>query len=340
MADVAAEAHVSVKTVSRVVKGENGVRPDTANRVRAVIDRLGFGRADGGFRAPPGRSLTIGLIVEDLDNPFYSQIGAAVEHEARVRHHLLITASAQGSPSRERSILDGLIARGVDGLVVVPAGEAPSSDPGVVASGIPIVYVDRPVRGAAADTVLSDNAGGIRSAMEHLVAHGHQRVGFLGDDPEFWTARQRRIAFEANHTSLGLPGTAHVAMGPHRREDLRDRLSAWVGEKEPITAIITGNNRVTIAALHAMRDIGAQLSLVGYDDFELAGLMDPPITVVHQDPKSLGQKAAQQLFLRLLGDESEPQTVVVPTRLIVRGSGRRRSCRANLATSPALESTS
>ena len=103
MADVAAEAHVSVKTVSRVVNHEPGVRPDTAERVRAVIERLGFRRHDGARMIRQGRTFTIGLVVEDLANPFYSQIGAAVEREARIRQHQLITASAEGSPSRERS---------------------------------------------------------------------------------------------------------------------------------------------------------------------------------------------------------------------------------------------
>lgn len=324
MADVAAEAHVSVKTVSRVVNHEAGVRPDTARRVRSVIERLGFRRNDGARLLRQGRTFTIGLVVEDLANPFYSQISAAVEREARIRQHLLITASAEGSPMRERSVLDGLIARRVDGLVVVPAGDTPSTNPEVQASGTPIVYVDRPVRGEPADTVLSDNQGGIRSAVEHLVAHGHRHVGFLGDDPEFWTARQRREAFVATHHSLHLPGAVRVSMGPHMRETIRDTLASWTRHPDVTTAVITGNNRITLCALQALRDLPSPMSLVGYDDFELADLIEPPVTVVHQDPLAMGQKAAQQLFLRLLGDESPAQTVVMPTRLIVRESGSRQ----------------
>ncbi len=324
MADVAAEAHVSVKTVSRVVNHEPGVRPDTAERVRAVIERLGFRRHDGARLIRQGRTFTIGLVVEDLANPFYSLVGAAVEREARIRQHQLITASAEGSPSRERAALEALIARRVDGIVVVPASEAASADPEIDASGTPIVYMDRPVRGTPRDTVLSDNQGGVRSAIEHLVAHGHRHIAFLGDDPGFWTARQRRESFVATHDALGLPGSARVVMGPHSVVSVRDVLTRWSAGPEPISAVITGNNRITLAALFAIRDLHASLSLVGYDDFELAELIDPPVTVVHQDPAAMGQKAAQQLFSRLLGDESPPQTVVMPTRLIVRASGVRR----------------
>jgi len=323
MADVAAEAHVSVKTVSRVVNDEPGVRPDTQARVRAVIERTGFMRHDGARLLRQGRTQMIGLVVEDLANPFYSQIGAAVEREARIRSHQLITASAEGSPTRQRVLLEGLVSRRVDGLVIVPADETPADDLTVRASGIPVVYVDRPVRGAQADIVLSDNAGGVRSAVEHLVAHGHRRIGFVGDLGEYWTARRRREAFLATHASLELPGEPRVLMGPHDVESLVSLFGDWCSGPEAVTAVITGNNRVTLATLHALRRANRGLSLVGYDDFELADLVDPPVTVIHQDPASLGQKAAQQLFARLLGDESPPQTVVMPTRLVVRSSGRR-----------------
>jgi LacI family transcriptional regulator len=221
-------------------------------------------------------------------------------------------------------VLEALIARRVDGIVVVPAGETPSADPGVEASGTPIVYMDRPVRGAEKDTILSDNQGGVRSAVEHLVAHGHRHIAFLGDDPAFWTARQRRESFISTHRSLGLPGSPHVSMGPHSTGSVRDLLAQWGNESDPTTAIITGNNRVTLAALLAMRELRSSFAMVGHDDFELAELIEPPVTVVHQDPAAMGQKAAQQLFARLLGDESPPQTVVMPTRLIVRASGTRR----------------
>lgn len=324
MADVAAEAHVSVKTVSRVVNREGGVRPDTAERVRRVVDRLGFRHQDAAGRPALERTHTIGLVVEDLANPFYSQIGAAVEREARIHRYQLITASAEGSPTRERTALEALVSRRVDGLVVVPAGDVPVADPAVDASGIPVVYLDRPVRGSLADTVLSDNEGGVRGAIEHLVARGHRRVGFLGDDVAFWTARERRTAFTATYAALGLPGSAPIGMGPHDGASIRRDVERWSRGPDPVTAVLTGNNRVTLLTLHALRDLGLAMAVVGYDDFEFADLVDPPVTVVHQDPAAMGQKAAQQLFARLMGEGSPPQTIVMPTRMIVRGTGMAR----------------
>lgn len=321
MVDVAREAEVSLKTVSRVVNAEPGVRADTARRVREVIDRLGFQRNDGASQLRRGRTASIGLIVEDLANPFYSQLAASVEREARREECLLFSASAEDSPQREAGLLAALLARRVDGLIVVPAVEDEPVERPPRTWGTPLVYVDRLPSRPRADAVVSDNVGGIRSAVEHLVAHGHRRIGFLGDDPRIWTARQRQKAFRATSTELRLPGEPLTAMGPHTPESIAPVLKRWCSGRSPVTAVVTGNNRITVSLLHAERRLGTHLSLVGYDDFELASLLEPAVTVVHQDPAALGRHAAQQLFRRLRGDDSPPQTETVPTRLIVRQSG-------------------
>jgi len=320
MADVAKLSHVSIKTVSRVVNDEDGVRPETARRVRGVIDQLGFHRHEGASMLRKGRSTSIGLIVEDLANPFYSQLAVAIEREARLRQHLLISASAEGSAEREAELVDALVARRVEGLIVVPASSEPSEAIRRAANDVPIVCVDSPSPGLQVDTVLSDNDGGTRSAVEHLAAHRHDRIGFLGDDTAIWTAQRRRSAFVSAYESLRLPGRPRTAMGPYESDELTETLREWGGGRDPVTALVTGNNRVTLAVLRAMRRLDADFALVGYDDFELADFLDPPVTVIHQDPSALGQRAVQQIFARLDGEASPPRTLVVPTRLIVRGS--------------------
>jgi LacI family transcriptional regulator len=321
MVDVAREAGVSLKTVSRVVNEESGVRPETARRVRRVIERLGFQRNDSASQLRRGSSASIGLVVEDLGNPFYSQLAAAVEREARREGHLLISASAEGDPEREAALVAALVARQVDGLVVVPAGLAGA---GHRTWGAPVVYVDRPGADVSSDTVLSDNVGGVRSAVEHLAARGHRRIGFLGDDPAYWTAQERERAFRATHADLRLDGEQAVAMGPHTPDSLSAVLTAWTSGPDPVTALVTGNNRVTVAMLRAIRKLDAPLAFVGYDDFELADLLEPAVTVVHQDPGAMGRAAARQLFARINGDDGPPRSVTVPTRLVVRASGAMR----------------
>jgi LacI family transcriptional regulator len=322
MADVARRAAVSIKTVSRVVNEESGVSAATAARVRRVIDELGFQRHAGATMLRTGRSDRIGLVVEDLTNPFYAQLAAGMEREARLRHHLLISTSSQHSVENEAELVEALVAQRVAGLVVVPIATAPSEALRLAARSVPVVCVDRPQPGLSVDAVLSDNEGGMRSAVEHLAAHRHERIGFLGDDECIWTARQRAAAFASAGAALGHRGPLRSRVGPYAAGELEDLLRKWTAGPDPVTAVITGNNRVTLAVLRAVRDVGVALSLVGYDDFDLADVVDPPVTVVHQDPLVLGERAVQQIFVRLAAGAGEPTTVVVPTRLIVRGSGR------------------
>ncbi len=323
MADVARRAGVSIKTVSRVVNDEAGVSASTAAKVRRVIDEIGFQRHAGASMLRSGRSQSIGFVVPDLANPFYSQVAAGIEREARLRGYLLISTSSQGSPAHEAQLVDALVMQRVAGLVVVPVATEPSEVLSQAARSVPLVCLDRPLPGLSADTVLSDNEGGMRSAVEHLAAHRHERIGFVGDDASIWTARRRHAAFCAAAASLGLPGPMRTALGPYASDGLEAYLAEWTAGPTPVTALVTGNNRVTLAVLAAMRRTTRPLSLVGYDDFDLADVLDPPVTVVHQDPLVLGERAVQQVFARLATGLGEPTTVTVPTRLVVRASGRR-----------------
>jgi LacI family transcriptional regulator len=322
MADVARRAQVSIKTVSRVVNDEAGVSAVTAVRVREIIDELGFQRHAGATMLRTGRSDRIGLVAPDLANPFYAQLAAGIEREARLRRHLLISASSQQSADNEAELVDALVGQQVAGLVLVPIVTEPSEALRAAARSVPVVCVDRPQPDLGVDTVLSDNQGGMRSAVEHLAAHRHERIGFLGDDRSIWTARERRTAFAAAAASLGLRGPLRSRVGPYGPGEVAELLTEWTSGSDPVTAVITGNNRVTLVVLQAMRESGVTVSLVGYDDFELADIVDPPVTVVHQDPMVLGERAVQQVFARLAAGAGEPTTVIVPTRLIVRGSGR------------------
>ncbi len=324
MADVAARCGVSIKTVSRVVNGEAGVSDETALRIRQVIVELGFQRHEGAsLLRSSRRSETVGLIVEDLANPFYSQLAAGIEREVRLRQHLLVSASSERSSDDESRLVEALLARRVTGLIIVPIGTEPTDALRAACLEVPVVCLDRPVAGLDADAVLSDNEGGMRSAVEHLAAHRHERLAFLGDDASIWTARRRAAAFHEAVASLGLPGPIHCALGPWTNSSLADRLAGWARGRAPVTAVVTGNNRVTLSVLRAMQDHDLDLGLVGYDDFDLADVVRPPVTVVHQDPVGLGVRAAQQVFSRVSSGRSTPTTVVVPTRLVIRGSGRR-----------------
>src|SRR3954462_3621357 len=192
MRDVAITAGVSLKTVSRVVNREPGVRADTAARVQAVIADLGFARNDVARSLRHGRAGAIGLVIEDVANPFYSAIARTVEDAAHVRGHIVITTSCEEDPEREHELVRRLLRRSVDALLIVPAGDDHRWLEPELEAGTPLVFLDRPPGGLDADTVLLDNRGGARAGVGHRLANGPERVAFVGDGPALHTARERR----------------------------------------------------------------------------------------------------------------------------------------------------
>jgi LacI family transcriptional regulator len=323
MRDVAALAGVSLKTVSRVINEESGVAEATTRRVGAAISELGFRRNDLARSLRQGRtSSTLGLVIEDVANPFYSAIAQAVEAAARARGFMLITASCEEDPRRERELVEALLRRRVDALLLVPA----SRDHGYLeparSEGTPVVFVDRPPVALDADVVLLDNLGGARSAVEHLLAHGHRRIAMVADPGELYTAAERLTGYREALEAAGLPVREElVRTGTHDAEHAEAavrELLALPPDRRP-TALFAGNNRNTVGALRALRGAAHELALVGFDDFELADLL--AVTVVRHDSQRLGAAAATLAFARLDGAEEPPRRIVVPTELVIRGSG-------------------
>jgi LacI family transcriptional regulator, galactose operon repressor len=319
MRDVAEVAGVSLKTVSRVINAEPGVTPSTAERVTAAIAELGFERNDLAASLRHGRSSsTLGLVIEDVANPFYSSIAQAVEAAARDRGFLLITASAREDAERERELVSALLRRRVDALLIVPAGP----DHRYIASSSRAVFLDRPPRGIEADTVLLDDLGGARSAVEHLIAHGHTRIACVADDAGLYTMQERIAGYHEALAHAGLDadpsllatGNSDVAAA----QAAVARLLRMPDKRRP-TALFTANNRNTIGALHALPEATRPVALAGFDDFELADLLGT--TVVRADAWQLGAQGAALAFARLDGDERPPMTVTIPTQIVARGSG-------------------
>jgi LacI family transcriptional regulator len=323
MRDVAVLAGVSLKTVSRVINDEPGVAAATADRVVAAIAELGFQRNDLARSLRQGRSSsTLGLLIEDVSNPFYSAIAQAVEATARERGYMLITASCEEDPARERELVQALLRRRVDALLLVPAAHEHDYLVRQVADGTPVVFLDRPPVGIEADCVLLDNLGGARTAIEHLLARGHERIAVIADPERTYTARERLSGYRQALDAAGVPVRDElVRLGSHdsaQAEAVVRELLELPHDRRP-TALFAGNNRNTVGALHALRGTDRPPALVGFDDFELADLLGT--TVVRHDTSQMGAQGAALAFERLEGGAGTPRRVVVPTELIVRGSG-------------------
>ena len=321
MRDVAVLAGVSLKTVSRVINAEPGVAAATAEKVEAAIAELRFQRNDLARSLRQGiTSSTLGLVIEDVSNPFYSAIAQAVESAARERGYMLITASCEEDPEREQQLVHALLRRRVDALLLVPATRDHSY---LARDQIPIVFLDRPPHGLDADCVLLDNLGGARKAVEHLLARGHEKIAVIADPDSLYTAHERLSGYRQALEAAGVPVRDELVRLGSQDSDQAERvvreLLALPPDRRP-TALFAGNNRNTVGALRALRDAEWPLALIGFDDFELADLLGT--TVVRHDSGSMGEQAAKLAFERLEGGaERPPHRVVVPTELIVRGSG-------------------
>jgi LacI family transcriptional regulator len=322
MRHVAELAGVSLKTVSRVINDEPNVADSTAARVNAAISQLGFRRNDLARSLRHGRSsATLGLVIEDVANPFYSAITQAVEAVARERGFMVIAGSCAEDPELERELVQALLRRRVDALVLVPAA---ASHDWLASEETPVVFLDRPPVGMEADAVVIDNAGGARRAVEHLLGHGHTRIACVADPDELVTASERVAGYRAALEAAGIDPDPRLVRtdvrDPEHSQAIVGELLALPGSIRP-TALFTGNNRHTVGALRALRAHGRELALVGFDDFELADLLATPTTVVRHDSHRMGVEAAQLVFARLDGDEDPPRRVVLPTELVPRGSG-------------------
>ena len=199
MKQVAALAGVSLSTVSRVVNNDPVVRADLAERVRSAVEVLGYrhNAAASALRRADRMSSSIGLIVEDVANPFFARVQRGVEEVARERGVLTFAGSSDEQPERERLLAEAFGSRGVDGLIIAPAASDHSYLLRDRAAGMALVFVDRPGRFIDADAVLSDNFAGAAQAVDHLVAAGHRRIAFVGDRPDLYTASERLRGFES-----------------------------------------------------------------------------------------------------------------------------------------------
>jgi LacI family transcriptional regulator len=325
MRDVAALAGVSLKTASRVINGETTVAADLAAKVRRAAGVLDYrpNLAARSLRRSDGRTRTIGLLLKNVANPFSSALQRAVEDVASERGMAVFAGSVDEDPDKERRLALALVERRADGLLIVPSGNDQSYLANEQRAGLGLVFMDRPPRLLLADAVVSDNEGGARTAVQHLIAHGHTKIGFLADLREISTAAERFAGYAATLREAGIPYREELV-----RFDLHDvavadqAARALLAEQRP-TALFATQNLVTIGALRALRDLelNHDVALVGFDDIPLSDLLVPGVTVVAQDPALMGATACRTLFARMDGDTSPPRVHVLPTTLVPRGSG-------------------
>lgn len=325
--DVARLTGVSVSTVSRVLNGSKLVNESTRRIVLRAIDSLGYqpSRVARRLRAEKGLANLIGVIIPDIQNPFFADVVRGVEDVARQHGYMVFLGNSDEDTRKERVYLDLMRAESVDGLILPPISEKDEAGSEIAQSGIPMVCVDRRLARVTVDTVVVDNVRGAYEAVEHLVRLGHRRIGFIGGRPEISTSRERFEGYTKALRDHGMEVDSSLARhGDSRQASGRRATEALLDLPQPPTAVFVGNNLMTLGSLEAihLRDlrIPHDIAIVSYDDMPWALALDPPLTAVRQPGYEIGRQAMDLLLQRIKDPSRSTTLVVLQPELIVRKS--------------------
>lgn len=322
LVDVAREADVSLKTASRVLNNSKNVSEDKVTRVRAVMERLGYRPNELARGLKAQRSAAIGMIVPNLSDPFTANAVHGLQEVARANGYVVILASSGGDVDVERSEIVSLVGRQIDGLVIAPADSRMNSFDDIVPAGVHVVTFDQLLREANFDSVTVTNRSSAREATKHLVTHGRRRIVAIGARPYLYTCKERVAGYRAAMKAASLE--PRISLVQHEDLLTEEWLSDEVFRVQKADAILTLNWVCTMLVLRALRKLGKNpgkdIALFSFDDFELADMLTPALSVVQQPAELLGREAAKLLFERLNGRERKPRSVVLPTNVIVRQS--------------------
>jgi LacI family transcriptional regulator len=326
ISDVAREAGVAQMTVSRVVNGGNYVSASVQKRVREAIEKLGYQPNEAARILKGQKARIIGLIVPTLADTFFSTCANAVQEVATRYGYMTLIQTSSSRTEVETTEIDMMVSRNVAGLILIPMEQKASGRLAEVqASGVPIVTLDRVVKGLNANEVLVENALGAEEAVRHLIWHGHKQIACLGYDTELLSIHERIQGYTNAMREAGLqPQIWKVDSSKSIPAILQRKLEGAQGP----TALFTLNNVTTIQTLHALQTMGIKLpkdlALAGFDDLELASLLTVPITVVRQSAHELGRTGAKLLFDMIrsgVSPKEMPKTrLILPTELVIRNS--------------------
>lgn len=326
--DVARLARVSISTVSRVQSGAASVKPETKERVLQALRQLDYQPDDVARSMVMKRTHTIGVVIPDITNPFFPSVIKGIEDLARKRGYSTILCNTDESPEEEQKAIRMLRQKRVDGLVITTADENGKQIRKAVADGLPVVLVDRKAEGCDLDVVLIDNVLGAYQAARHLILQGHKKIGVIAGPQSVTPGRERLKGFQTALREYGVQfEERYTKIGDFREESGYALGRQLLESPKPPTAIFSCNNLMTIGLLKAILErglrIGTDIAVVGFDDIEIATMLNPPITVVARPMYKMGTLACDLLMERIEGTgPADGRSVILIPELVVRGSCR------------------
>lgn len=319
--DVASAAGVSTATVSRVLNRSAPVAAETRERVEQVVAELHFVTSPGARSLRPNvRSMTWGLLVDDVDSHWFGRLVGRLDEAAQAHASTLIVSITQKDPEREHRLVAEMAARRVDGLLVVPTTDAPDTARRTWAPPMPVVHVDRIPRRVVGDVVTFDYYAAVTEQIEQLWQRGHRRIAFIGgvvsEDPGI----RRYAAYrDTLHGHGHVPAEELISTGHLTGETAARALTEMLARPDPPTGVVTTVGTVLLGLLRGIGRGGADLEIVGSEDFGAGFLSPVPLTLVQADAAELARRSADVLTARIAGTAGAPTTTLLPTTLVQHG---------------------
>jgi LacI family transcriptional regulator len=320
--DVAAQAGVSIATVSKVINGRYGVAPATLEKVQAVIDQLGYESSLVARSLRSRRTNVIGIVVADIE-PFSAELLKGAGAAIRERGYELIVYSGSGHGKDhsgwERRYISRLGGTLTDGIILVTPTVVDVDD------GTPVVAVDPHTGPSTLPSVHSDNLAGATSATRHLLELGHRRIGFLAGRPDLESARQREQGYRQALSAAGIGVDPDlIRVGDYDLVTSEEPARQLMTLDDRPTAVFAANDLSAMQSLHVARTLGldvpGDMSVVGFDNIPESALIEPPLTTIDQSIQEMGKQAVQLLIDVIEGHTEGPRQITLPTRLVVRQS--------------------
>lgn len=324
LVELAKQLRVSPSTVSRAMTRPDLVAPATRERILKLVNESGYLTNGVARSLRKGRTQTVGVVVADLQNPFYSALVKAIENILAERGFSCVVCDADESQDKEQTSLRLLAELQVTGIIHAFSGSNLAALKQLGLEGIPIVEVDRASGTAGADTVLLDNAAGARLAVEHLLELGHRHIALISGPKNLTTGAERLRGYQCAMKAAGLESESRIEFGDFRENSGYLAAQRLLASAEPLTALVVANNEMMAGALSALREGGhgipSEVSLVTFDDVRWARYVQPALTVVAQPVTVMGEAAARLMLERLDGRNEKSARLFSPTLI------RRDSC--------------
>ena len=326
LVEIARLLGVSTATVSLALRGKAGVAAKTRDKVHKAAEKFGYVYNRSAARLRTRRSFTVGLVVPNILNPFFTELMNSVEEQLEAAGWSLLLAKTSESMSRQDKVLKAMLEYGVDGLLLCPAPGTQVKDLSqIIASGMPFAVFTRPIEGAPADYVGADNFYGSKLATEYLIGRGHKRIAFVGGLSDSATRKERYLGYSKaiKDARLSLRREFNVT-GDTSLDGGYKGIKKLLSTADPPTAAVCFNDVVAFGAILGLWAAhitpGKDFAVTGFDNISDASLWSPPLTTVSSPPQQIGCEAARLLLRRILDPRIELTEIILPPSIVVRGS--------------------